>query len=99
MRVLLFFILNKQVVHNANIENFAQQTSNDITVYTTIFHIYNISDKDKGYYQCIISNHFGSAYSQKARINVQGYYNDVFILLSFKYLFNPFKEDDGCAKL
>lgn len=40
------------------------------TLHTSTLLINNIQDKDEGRYQCIISNRFGSAYSNKAHITV-----------------------------
>lgn len=44
----------------------------NFTVITSFLNIYNIQDEDEGRYQCVISNHFGSVYSNKARITVHG---------------------------
>ncbi|CAI9729892.1 leucine-rich repeats and immunoglobulin-like domains protein 3 isoform X2 [Octopus vulgaris] len=40
---------------------------------TTLLHLENVQDETAGKYQCIISNHFGSAYSTKANISVHVY--------------------------
>lgn len=61
-----------QLLLNAEVENFAKTKEGDITEYTTILKLPNIQDQDEGLYQCIISNHFGSTYSQKAQITVHG---------------------------
>nr|XP_020448576.1 leucine-rich repeats and immunoglobulin-like domains protein 1 isoform X2 [Monopterus albus]XP_020448577.1 leucine-rich repeats and immunoglobulin-like domains protein 1 isoform X3 [Monopterus albus] len=38
--------------------------------YTTILHLRQVTFTDEGRYQCIITNHFGSTYSNKARLIV-----------------------------
>lgn len=44
----------------------------NFTVLTSFLNIHNIQDEDEGRYQCVISNNFGSVYSNKARITVHG---------------------------
>lgn len=61
---------DNNVLHHASTNNFAQASSGEITVYTTILSLLNVSDRDNGLYQCVISNDFGSAYSQKANLAV-----------------------------
>lgn len=39
----------------------------------------NISHEDQGRYQCIVSNNFGTTYSQKSRISVLSTYNKYFL--------------------
>lgn len=40
--------------------------------YTTILHLRHVTFAHEGRYQCIITNHFGSTYSSKARLIVNG---------------------------
>ncbi|CAF87524.1 unnamed protein product, partial [Tetraodon nigroviridis] len=42
----------------------------DVTEHTTILHLRHVTFAHEGRYQCIITNHFGSTYSSKARLIV-----------------------------
>ncbi|KAG7155884.1 Leucine-rich repeats and immunoglobulin-like domains protein 3-like 1 [Homarus americanus] len=37
---------------------------------TSLLHLRNVSDEDSGEYQCVVRNHFGASYSQRANIRV-----------------------------
>lgn len=52
-------------------ENFAK-SDGDIKHYTSHLHLQNVQDNMAGQYQCVVSNEFGSAFSQRAKINVYG---------------------------
>ncbi|XP_051932410.1 leucine-rich repeats and immunoglobulin-like domains protein 1 [Hippocampus zosterae] len=41
-----------------------------VTEYTTILHLRHVTFAHEGRYQCVITNHFGSTYSSKARLIV-----------------------------
>lgn len=43
-----------------------------VTEYTTILHLRQVTFAHEGRYQCIITNHFGSTYSSKAQLIVNG---------------------------
>ncbi|KAK0155729.1 Leucine-rich repeats and immunoglobulin-like domains protein 1 [Merluccius polli] len=43
---------------------------NGVMEYTTILHLRHVTFAHEGRYQCIITNHFGSSYSGKARLTV-----------------------------
>ncbi|XP_030229880.1 leucine-rich repeats and immunoglobulin-like domains protein 1 [Gadus morhua] len=43
---------------------------NSVMEYTTILHLRHATFAHEGRYQCIITNHFGSSYSNKARLTV-----------------------------
>lgn len=60
-----------KLLYNARhrIKNSSMQQGN-FTVLTSFLNIHNIQDEDEGRYQCVISNNFGSVYSNKARITV-----------------------------
>ena len=45
---------------------------NGVMEYTTILHLRHATFAHEGRYQCIITNHFGSSYSNKARLTVNG---------------------------
>ncbi|XP_020782130.1 leucine-rich repeats and immunoglobulin-like domains protein 3 [Boleophthalmus pectinirostris] len=42
----------------------------EVTEYTTTLQLRNVDFSSEGKYQCVISNHFGSSYSTKARLTV-----------------------------
>lgn len=65
---------DNEVLHNAEIENFAHVRAKDgeVMEYTTILHLRHVTFAHEGRYQCIITNHFGSTYSNKARLTVNG---------------------------
>lgn len=42
----------------------------DVTEYTTTLQLHHVQFDSEGKYQCVISNHFGSSYSNKARLTV-----------------------------
>lgn len=37
---------------------------------TSLLHLQNVSDEDTGEYQCVVRNHFGASYSQRANMQV-----------------------------
>eukprot|EP00069_Balaena_mysticetus_P017492 bmy_10593T0 len=57
---------------NADMENFAHVRAQDgeVMEYTTILHLRRVTFGHEGRYQCVITNHFGSTYSHKARLTV-----------------------------
>lgn len=55
-----------------------------VTEYTTTLQLPNVEFSSEGKYQCVISNHFGSSYSTKARLTVNSKF--VRILLLHYYL-------------
>nr|XP_033781983.1 leucine-rich repeats and immunoglobulin-like domains protein 1 isoform X3 [Geotrypetes seraphini] len=63
---------DNEVLHDPEIENLAHVRAKDgeVTEYTTILHLRHVTFAHEGRYQCIISNHFGSTYSSKARLTV-----------------------------
>ncbi|XP_077308095.1 leucine-rich repeats and immunoglobulin-like domains protein 1 isoform X2 [Lithobates pipiens] len=63
---------DNEILHNAEIENFAniREKGGDVMVYTTILHLRNVTFEHEGQFQCIITNHFGSTYSNKAGLVV-----------------------------
>ncbi|XP_075289333.1 leucine-rich repeats and immunoglobulin-like domains protein 1 [Opisthocomus hoazin] len=63
---------DNEMLHNAEIENFAHVRAKDgeVMEYTTILHLRHVTFAHEGRYQCVISNHFGSTYSNKARLTV-----------------------------
>ncbi|XP_006027681.1 leucine-rich repeats and immunoglobulin-like domains protein 1 isoform X1 [Alligator sinensis] len=63
---------DNEILRNAEIENFAHVRAKDgeVMEYTTILHLRHVTFTHEGRYQCIITNHFGSTYSSKARLTV-----------------------------
>ncbi|XP_037348275.1 leucine-rich repeats and immunoglobulin-like domains protein 1 isoform X2 [Talpa occidentalis] len=63
---------DNEVLPNADMENFAHVRAQDgeLMEYTTILHLRRVTFGHEGRYQCIITNHFGSTYSHKARLTV-----------------------------
>lgn len=76
---------DQELLGNAETENYAHVrahhhgTTSDamaagggVMEYTTILHLRHVTFAHEGRYQCIITNHFGSTYSSKARLIVNG---------------------------
>lgn len=65
---------DSEILYDAEVENFAryQQQSGEVLEYTTVLHLFNVNFTDEGKYQCIVTNHFGSNYSNKAKLTVNG---------------------------
>lgn len=65
---------DSEVLADADMENFAHVRAQDgeVMEYTTILHLRQVTFGHEGRYQCIITNHFGSTYSHKARLTVNG---------------------------
>lgn len=73
---------DQELLRNAETENFAHVradttseapgTGGGVMEYTTILHLRHVTFAHEGRYQCIITNHFGSTYSNKARLVVNG---------------------------
>lgn len=61
---------NDKLLSNAEMENFATAGKGSIIDYASLLHIRFSDNKDEGQYQCVISNKFGSVYSQKAHITI-----------------------------
>ncbi|CAH2312973.1 leucine-rich repeats and immunoglobulin-like domains 1 [Pelobates cultripes] len=67
-----YWMKNSEILHNSETENFAnvREKDGEVMEYTTILHLRNVTFTHEGRYQCIISNHFGSTYSNKAKLTV-----------------------------
>ncbi|XP_064450037.1 leucine-rich repeats and immunoglobulin-like domains protein 1 isoform X7 [Mirounga angustirostris] len=63
---------DSEALANADMENFAHVRAQDgkVMEYTTILHLRHVTFGHEGRYQCVITNHFGSTYSHKARLVV-----------------------------
>ncbi|XP_075039503.1 leucine-rich repeats and immunoglobulin-like domains protein 1 [Mixophyes fleayi] len=63
---------DNEILPNPEMENFAnvKEKDGDVMVYTTLLHLRNVTFEHEGQYQCIITNHFGSTYSNKAGLIV-----------------------------
>ncbi|XP_051546506.1 leucine-rich repeats and immunoglobulin-like domains protein 3 [Myxocyprinus asiaticus] len=63
-------VLNDAEIHNqAHLRSQAGEVS-EVTEYTTTLQLRNVEFTSEGKYQCVISNHFGSSYSTKAKLTV-----------------------------
>ncbi|XP_067359524.1 leucine-rich repeats and immunoglobulin-like domains protein 2 isoform X2 [Channa argus] len=58
-----------EVLYDAEVQNYAQYQEGEL-IYTTMLHLLNVNFTDEGRYQCVVSNHFGSNYSNRARLTV-----------------------------
>ncbi|XP_006092571.1 leucine-rich repeats and immunoglobulin-like domains protein 2 isoform X1 [Myotis lucifugus] len=63
---------DSEILYDADIENFVrfQQQAGEALEYTSVLHLFNVNFTDEGKYQCIVTNHFGSNYSYKAKLTV-----------------------------
>ncbi|XP_029006143.1 leucine-rich repeats and immunoglobulin-like domains protein 2 [Betta splendens] len=58
-----------EVLYDADVQNFARYQEGEL-IYTTVLHLLNVNFTDEGRYQCVVSNHFGSNYSNRAKLTV-----------------------------
>uniref|UniRef100_A0A3Q1JY28 Ig-like domain-containing protein n=1 Tax=Anabas testudineus TaxID=64144 RepID=A0A3Q1JY28_ANATE len=58
-----------EVLYDEEVQNYARYQEGEL-IYTTVLHLLNVNFTDEGRYQCVISNHFGSNYSDRARLTV-----------------------------
>ncbi|XP_053326341.1 leucine-rich repeats and immunoglobulin-like domains protein 1 [Spea bombifrons] len=67
-----YWMKNSEILHSSETENFASVwgKDKDLMEHTSVLHLRNATFSQEGRYQCIISNHFGSTYSNKARLTV-----------------------------
>lgn len=74
---------DQELLRHAETENYAhvhahhrgttsEAPGGGVMEYTTILHLRRVTFAHEGRYQCIITNHFGSTYSNKARLTVNG---------------------------
>lgn len=74
---------DQEVLRNAEVENIPHHQGatsvapgggggGGVIEYTTILHLRNVAFTHEGRYQCIVSNHFGSTYSSRVRLVVNG---------------------------
>lgn len=78
---------DQELLHHAEMENYAhvhghhhgvpEAGGGGVMEYTTILHLREVTFAHEGRYQCIITNHFGSTYSVKAHVVVNGTLPDV----------------------
>ncbi|XP_045059452.2 leucine-rich repeats and immunoglobulin-like domains protein 2 isoform X3 [Desmodus rotundus] len=63
---------DSEVLCDPDVENFVryQQQAGEALEYTSVLYLFNVNFTDEGKYQCIVTNHFGSNYSQKAKLTV-----------------------------
>lgn len=63
---------DNELLHDAEMENYAHLRAHggEVMEYTTILRLHSVEFASEGKYQCVISNHFGSSYSVKAKLTV-----------------------------
>ncbi|XP_072257527.1 leucine-rich repeats and immunoglobulin-like domains protein 3 [Pyxicephalus adspersus] len=63
---------DNELLHDAEMETSAQLGAHggDVMEYTSILRLRNVEFDTEGKYQCVISNHFGTSYSVKAKLTV-----------------------------
>ncbi|KAM4784226.1 leucine-rich repeats and immunoglobulin-like domains protein 3 isoform 3-T3 [Cyanocitta cristata] len=63
---------DNELLQDAEMENYAhlRAQGGEVMEYTTILRLRNVEFSSEGKYQCVISNHFGSSYSVKAKLTV-----------------------------
>ncbi|XP_063449103.1 leucine-rich repeats and immunoglobulin-like domains protein 3 isoform X3 [Pan paniscus] len=63
---------DNELLHDAEMENYAhlRAQGGEVMEYTTILRLREVEFASEGKYQCVISNHFGSSYSVKAKLTV-----------------------------
>ncbi|XP_037369221.1 leucine-rich repeats and immunoglobulin-like domains protein 3 [Talpa occidentalis] len=63
---------DNELLHDAEMENYAhlRAQGGEVMEYTTILRLRSVGFASEGKYQCVISNHFGSSYSVKAKLTV-----------------------------
>ncbi|XP_015198250.2 leucine-rich repeats and immunoglobulin-like domains protein 2 isoform X1 [Lepisosteus oculatus] len=61
-----------EVLYDAEVQNFARyrEQEGDVVEYTTVLHLVGVNFTDEGRYQCVVTNHFGSNYSNRAKLTV-----------------------------
>ena len=60
-----------EVLYDGQVENYARYQQGELS-YTTVLHLLSVNFTDEGLYQCVVTNHFGSNYSHRARLTVNG---------------------------
>ncbi|XP_012587726.1 PREDICTED: leucine-rich repeats and immunoglobulin-like domains protein 3 [Condylura cristata] len=63
---------DNELLHDAEMENYAhlRARGGEVMEYTTVLRLRRVAFASEGRYQCVISNHFGSSYSVKAKLTV-----------------------------
>ncbi|XP_063783438.1 leucine-rich repeats and immunoglobulin-like domains protein 3 isoform X1 [Pseudophryne corroboree] len=63
---------DNELLHDAEMESYAhlRVQGGDVMEYTTILRLRNVEFVSEGKYQCVISNHFGTSYSVKAKLTI-----------------------------
>ncbi|XP_015252004.1 PREDICTED: leucine-rich repeats and immunoglobulin-like domains protein 2 [Cyprinodon variegatus] len=58
-----------EVLYDAEVENYARYQDGQL-IYSTVLHLLNVNFTEEGLYQCVVSNHFGSNYSNRAKLTI-----------------------------
>uniref|UniRef100_A0A8C7J296 Leucine rich repeats and immunoglobulin like domains 2 n=1 Tax=Oncorhynchus kisutch TaxID=8019 RepID=A0A8C7J296_ONCKI len=56
-----------EVLYDAEVQNCTRYQEGKL-FYTTVLYLLNVNFTDEGCYQCVVSNHFGSNYSNRAKL-------------------------------
>ena len=83
---------DNEALANADMENFAHVRAQDgeVMEYTTVLHLRRVTFAHEGRYQCVITNHFGSSYSHKAKLTVHG--TCAIFVLGVRFLQSPARD-------
>lgn len=77
-------VLNDAEIHNQahlRAQGGGQGRETEVTEYTTTLQLRSVEFTSEGKYQCVISNHFGSSYSTKAKLTVNSKLNNLLVLI------------------
>uniref|UniRef100_A0A665TCL7 Ig-like domain-containing protein n=1 Tax=Echeneis naucrates TaxID=173247 RepID=A0A665TCL7_ECHNA len=58
-----------EVLYDAEMQTYTKYQEGEL-IYTTMLHLLNVNFTDEGRYQCVVSNHFGANYSNRAKLTV-----------------------------
>ncbi|XP_061148076.1 leucine-rich repeats and immunoglobulin-like domains protein 2 [Syngnathus typhle] len=58
-----------EMLYDAEVQNHGRYQDGEL-IYTTVLHLLNVDFTAEGRYQCVVSNHFGANYSNKAKLTV-----------------------------
>uniref|UniRef100_A0A4W5MDE5 Leucine-rich repeats and immunoglobulin-like domains 3 n=1 Tax=Hucho hucho TaxID=62062 RepID=A0A4W5MDE5_9TELE len=77
-------VLNDAEIHNQahlRAQGGGQGRETEVTEYTTTLQLRSVEFTSEGKYQCVISNHFGSSYSTKAKLTVNSKLHNLLVLI------------------
>lgn len=96
---------DNEVLNEAEIQNQAHLRiqagaggDTEVTEYTTTLQLHAVDFSSEGRYQCVISNHFGSSYSTKARLTVNSKSNNLGGVFHERVGFDGFSSCPQCCR-